>query len=130
MSKQLALIVEDAPEIAMIFSDILSMSGLATEIIADGDSAIRRLNELTPDIILLDMHLPRVSGHEVLQFIRMTERLSKTKVVAVTADVLRIPDIENLVDLTLIKPVTFDQISLLSTRLLKKDLPNTNTSPN
>jgi two-component system response regulator AdeR len=128
MSKPLALIVEDAPEIAMIFADILSLSGLETETIADGESAIRRLDVLTPDIILLDMHLPLVSGHEVLQFIRSTERLSKTKVVAVTADVLRIPDIENLVDLTLIKPVTFDQISLLSTRLLKKE--SSDTTPN
>jgi CheY-like chemotaxis protein len=129
MSKQLAFIVEDAPEIAMIFSDILSMSGLETEIIPDGENAISRLNDTTPDIILLDMHLPRVSGHEVLQFIRATERLAKTKVVAVTADVLRIPDIENLVDLTLIKPVTFDQISLLSTRLLKKETPENGASP-
>ncbi|MEP7288973.1 MAG: response regulator [Chloroflexota bacterium] len=114
----LALIVEDAPEMATIFAEILQMAGLATEVISNGQLAIAKLKEIVPAVVILDMHLPHVSGMDILKSIRADSRLALTKVIAVTADVLLIQDLEDLADLTLIKPVTFDQLSDLTTRLL------------
>jgi two-component system response regulator BaeR len=112
------LIVEDAPEIATIFAEILQMDGMKVEVIMDGALAMRRLETFTPNLILLDMHLPNVSGLEILAYIRGTERLKAVKVIAVTANALLAADLENQADLTLLKPVTFAQISELSLRIL------------
>jgi CheY-like chemotaxis protein len=120
----LALIVEDALEMAQIFAEILQIGGLETEIITDGQKAVARLREIVPAIIILDMHLPHVSGLDILKSVRADPRLAPTKVIAVTADVLFIRDIEDLADLTLIKPVTYDQLSQLAMRLLPASEPN------
>ena len=112
------LIVEDAPEIGAIFAEILEMDGMKVEVIMDGAVAMQRLEHYTPDLILLDMHLPNVSGLEILAYIRGSERLKAVKVIAVTANALLAADLEDKADLTLLKPVTFDQISDLSRRIL------------
>jgi CheY-like chemotaxis protein len=112
------LIVEDAPEIGAIFAEILQMDGMKVEVIMDGALALERLENLTPDLILLDMHLPNVSGLEILDYIRASERLKSVKVIAVTANALLAADLDDKADLTLLKPVTFDQISDLSKRIL------------
>lgn len=112
------LIVEDAPEIATIFAEILQMDGMKVEVIIDGALAMHRLETFTPHLILLDMHLPNVSGLEILAYIRATERLKAVKVIAVTANALLAADLENQADLTLLKPVTYAQISELSSRIL------------
>jgi CheY-like chemotaxis protein len=112
------LIVEDAPEIGAIFAEILQMDGMKVEVIMDGALALHRLETFTPDLILLDMHLPHVSGMEILAYIRESEHLKAVKVIAVTANALLAADLEDKADLTLLKPVTFDQISDLSKRIL------------
>jgi CheY-like chemotaxis protein len=112
------LIVEDAPEIGAIFAEILEMDDMKVEVIMDGALAMQWLASFTPDLILLDMHLPNVSGLEILAYIRGSERLKAVKVIAVTANALLAADLEEKADLTLLKPVTFDQISDLSRRIL------------
>jgi two-component system response regulator AdeR len=112
------LIIEDAAEIATIFAEILQMNGMKVELIMDGALAMERLNTLTPDLILLDMHLPKVSGLEILTYIRENPRLQKVRVIAITANALLTADLEDKADLTLLKPVTFSQISELSARIL------------
>ena len=119
MSQHLeVLIVEDAAELATIFREILEMNGMKVEVIMDGALALQHLQSFTPDLILLDMHLPNVSGQEILDFIRASERLKKVKVIAITANALLAADLDDKADLTLLKPVTFTQISDLSARIL------------
>jgi CheY-like chemotaxis protein len=112
------LIVEDAPEIATIFAEILRMDGMKVEVIMDGALALQRLHTFKPDLILLDMHLPNVSGLEILDYIRESPHLKGIKVIAITANALLAADLEAKADLTLLKPVTFTQISELSSRIL------------
>jgi DNA-binding response OmpR family regulator len=120
MSKLFALIIEDADELGELFGDILMASGLDAEVIGDGREAMDWLKEKTPDLVVLDVHLPNVSGMEILDYIRGEERLKKIKVVVVTAAVLMLKDVEEKADLTLIKPVSFTQIRDLTSRLLQK----------
>lgn len=118
-TQPLVLIIEDAVEIAAIYTEILEMNGMSVEHIADGAVALARLAGDAPDLILLDMHLPNVSGLELLSYIRESDHLKHTRVVAITANALLGQDLEEKADLTLIKPVNFTQINELTRRMLQ-----------
>lgn len=115
------LIIEDSKDLSGLFAEILEMNGAHAEIFTDGAEAMKRLAHDCPDLILLDMHLPHVSGMEILTYIRESAHLSAAKVVAITANALLINDLQDIADLTLLKPVSFDQISDLTSRLLNTD---------
>jgi CheY-like chemotaxis protein len=122
MSKQkLVLIIEDAPEIAEIFAEVLQSQGMNTGIVSDGALAMQAITEKSPALILLDMHLPNVSGREILTSIRANPQLAGTRVIAVTADALMAGSLSTEADIVLIKPVTYGQLSDLSKRLLLLD---------
>ena len=62
----LALIIEDDEKLATIFAQALRMASFETQIIRDGREANEKLNLLNPDVILLDLHLPGLSGDKIL----------------------------------------------------------------
>ena len=66
MSHPLALIIEDNQDQAEILAMALQAAGFETEIIQDGYEALRRLEAIVPDMVVLDMYLPRVSGTGIL----------------------------------------------------------------
>jgi two-component system phosphate regulon response regulator PhoB len=117
MNNPLALIVEDHKDIADIFAEALKEAEFEIEIIRAGDTALTRLAETTPDIVVLDLDLPRVSGSEILRHIRADERLAKTRVIIATAFPDLAVGLEEKADLVLIKPVSFSQLRDLATRL-------------
>lgn len=120
MSTPLALIIEDHEATALIFTTALQTAGYATETIASGELAEQRLLEVIPDTIVLDMHLPGISGEKLLAQIRRDERLKLTRVIVATADGALASGLRDHPDLVLVKPVSFDQLTLLSKRL-KRD---------
>jgi CheY-like chemotaxis protein len=65
--KKKILIVEDDHDIVTALRDRLETLGFQTVIAYDGISALKQLEEAHPDLILLDLHLPRMSGLEVLE---------------------------------------------------------------
>ena len=115
--KEFALIIEDDFDIGTIFAEALIMSGFKAEVIADGLVAMNRLHEVEPDVVILDLHLPNISGAEILHYIRQTERLKNTRVVVATADPRMADSIRPNATLVLDKPVTYQQLKLLTTRL-------------
>lgn len=120
MKKPLVLIIEDDIELSDIFSTVLQANGLETEIVRDGQFAIDRISTLMPDAIILDMHLPHVSGMEILSQIRKDPKLSSLKVIVATADVLLAQASDHKADMVLVKPVTYTQITTLTLRLTQK----------
>ena len=116
MSKPLALIVEDDKKLADIFS-ITLQTDFEIEVIADGRTAVSRLAEVVPALVVLDVHLPHVSGLDILQQIRADERLAKTRVIMATADGLRGVDVKGMADLVLLKPISPMQLHNLAMRL-------------
>jgi putative two-component system response regulator len=67
---QTALIVDDQPPIANALARLLHNEGLATDVVLDGQSALRALDRRPPDIVLLDVGLPDLSGLEVCRRIK------------------------------------------------------------
>jgi two-component system alkaline phosphatase synthesis response regulator PhoP len=64
------LIVEDEPAIAQVLADNLEGEGWAVEIAPDGTTATHRWRELNPDLVVLDVMLPRLNGLEVCRRLR------------------------------------------------------------
>jgi DNA-binding response OmpR family regulator len=117
MSDLFALIVEDETDLAIIFSKALQEAGFETQIVRAGDTALMWLTSTTPQIVVLDLHLPRVSGEEVLEQIRADERLAATKVIIATADPRMAETLQDRADLVLLKPIGFSQLRDLAARL-------------
>jgi DNA-binding response OmpR family regulator len=121
MTTPFVLIVEDDKKLSEIFSLTLQAAGFYTEQATDGALALSRLGEITPDLIVLDLHLPSVAGPEILRYIRGTDRLCKTRVILATADERLAETLDDQANLILLKPVSPEQLNLLVSRLLKQD---------
>jgi len=117
MDKPVALIVEDDRDIVALFRHVLDIAGYQTEIVLDGRDAMDRLGVMTPDIVLLDLQLPRVSGVEILKHMRSDERLLRVPVVVITAYAPIADSLPVEPDLLLLKPVDINQLSSLVQRL-------------
>jgi len=113
-----ALIIEDDPHLANIFSKALQAAGFETEIVSDGAAALAKLTGVQPDMVVLDLHLPNVSGKDILLKIKNDHRLAQTKVILVTADALLAESLRTISDLILIKPIGFHQLRDQAKRLL------------
>ncbi|HLA44640.1 MAG TPA: response regulator [Aggregatilineales bacterium] len=115
-----ALVIEDDADAAFISQKAMTDNGYDVTVITRGDEAAEQLKVLTPDVILLDLHLPNVAGIDLLKQIRSSEHLADTRVVLVTADPRTAQTLEHDADMTLLKPVTYSQVRGLVGRLLKK----------
>lgn len=113
----LALVVEDDEDLSFIFAEALRAAGYQPEIVRDGQVALERLEELTPVVVVLDLHLPHVAGTDILKKIRETPRLKGIRVVVTTADARLAEQTDKQADFVLIKPISFSLLRDLSSRL-------------
>ncbi|NNE57290.1 MAG: response regulator [Hellea sp.] len=79
------LIVEDNELNMKLFSDLLDAHGFETEQAREGLKAIKLAKSFRPDLILMDIQLPEVSGLEVTKWIKDDESLAGIPIIAVTA---------------------------------------------
>jgi CheY-like chemotaxis protein len=114
MDKALALVVEDSSILAVYFAKVLSDAGYEVEIAEDGQTAMNLLQTCTPDLILLDLNIPKISGEKVLAYIRTEERFADTRILAISGSATRASQVRGKVDLILHKPVEYKQLSRLS----------------
>lgn len=122
MTQPLALIIEDDPKLAFIFGEALRAAQFDIETIQDGRIAQTRLSETLPAVVVLDLHLPYVSGEVLLDYIRDDERLGRTRVIVATADALLGETLREAADLVLLKPISPLQLRDLARRLRPVDL--------
>ncbi|MGJ8564156.1 MAG: response regulator [Alphaproteobacteria bacterium] len=83
------LIVEDNELNMKLFSDLLDAHGYETSQAREGLKAISMAKEVKPDLILMDIQLPEVSGLEVTKWIKDDEELANIPIIAVTAFAMR-----------------------------------------
>ena len=79
------LLVEDNELNRDMLSRRLGRAGFETVIAEDGEQALERLAEMTPDVVLLDMNLPRIDGWTVCERVRANPQLAATPIIALTA---------------------------------------------
>src|SRR5712691_6862891 len=88
------LIVEDNDLNMKLFNDLLEAHGYFTLQTKDGVEALRMARQHRPDLILMDIQLPEVSGLEVTKWLKEDDDLRTIPVIAVTARVLVVDDVE------------------------------------
>lgn len=67
---QSVLVVEDEPNIVLSLEFIMKQAGFEVRIAGDGEAALDAMEQKRPDLILLDVMLPKFNGYEVCQTIR------------------------------------------------------------
>ena len=103
------LIVEDNAEMNSVYVDLFEYEGFQAEAIDNGREALARLETVVPDLIILDLHIPGVSGLEILDYIECESRFAQTHVVIMTADALAARELEGRVDRVLVKPIPYEE---------------------
>ena len=83
--KKTITIVEDEPFIIEALSFILEKEGFMVKSISDGAKAIEFIKDTEPDLVILDIMLPNVSGMKILEDIRSTKSISELPVLMLTA---------------------------------------------
>jgi DNA-binding response OmpR family regulator len=78
------LIVEDDPSMQSLLREAFESEGFMVMTASDGEEAIRKVEKVRVNIILLDIVLPKKDGFEVLQHIRMQEFLKNIPVILLT----------------------------------------------
>jgi DNA-binding response OmpR family regulator len=79
------LIVEDDDHIAMAIEWVLGREGLAHDRVATGRDALPRIRATRPDLVLLDVMLPEMSGHDICRDLRRDPSLADVRVLMMTA---------------------------------------------
>ncbi len=107
------LLAEDNPMNRELIRDMLEASGCEVIEADDGEEALRKLRETPPDLVLLDVQMPRLDGYAVLSHVRADPRLARLPVIALTAYAMR-GDREKVLaagfDGYVSKPVDFGQL--------------------
>jgi DNA-binding response OmpR family regulator len=88
---QTVLIVEDQPTFADALARLLTSEGLSTDVVLDGESALRSVDRRPPDIVLLDVGLPGLSGLEVCRRLKANSASRLIPVVLVSGSWGRAP---------------------------------------
>lgn len=83
--KHRVLVVEDEDNIAIALDYLMSREGYEHERIASGAGAVARIRATHPDLVLLDVMLPEVSGYEICQDVRLDPDLRDVKILMMTA---------------------------------------------
>jgi DNA-binding response OmpR family regulator len=79
------LIVDDEPNILLSLEFLMKKEGYAVFIARDGEEAFEIINKEQPDIVLLDIMMPKVDGYQVCEFIKNNEETAITKVIFLSA---------------------------------------------
>ncbi len=79
------LLVEDDAELASVYRARFEAEGFNTAWAENGENALARVVESKPDIILLDIMMPRVSGFDVLDILRNTPQTQHAKIIMMSA---------------------------------------------
>ncbi|PLX04861.1 MAG: hypothetical protein C0594_08750 [Marinilabiliales bacterium] len=92
------LVVDDTPTITDLMQDILSESGYNPILAGSGAVAKKQLNQVIPDIILLDIMMPEMNGYEFLEFLQSKKEYKDIPVIMVTAKT-NVEDVQKALDL-------------------------------
>ena len=83
--KPLVLIVDDSVTVRKVTSRLLERNGYEAQVATDGIDALEKLQEMLPEVIVLDIEMPRMDGFEVANHIRHNPRLQHIPIVMITS---------------------------------------------
>ena len=81
------LIVDDEPDVASLLNLMLKSKGYETITAGDGQEALEKARHEKPDLIVLDIMLPRLDGYKVARMLKFDEKFSHIPIIMVTAKI-------------------------------------------
>lgn len=84
-TKKKILLVEDDQALANVYKARLEIEGFETQWVGNGEDALAAAQKFSPDLILLDAMMPKISGFDVLDILRNTEGIRNIHVIMLTA---------------------------------------------
>jgi DNA-binding response OmpR family regulator len=84
MTKKI-LIVDDEPNIVLSLEFLMKKAGFEVAVAADGEEALAQVARFNPDLVLLDVMMPKKSGYEVCEALRADPARGAMKIVMLTA---------------------------------------------
>ena len=84
MSKKI-LIVDDEPNIVISLEFLMRREGFEVLVARDGEEALRNIKEQQPDLVLLDVMMPKVNGFDVCKQVRNDPALAGMRIIMLTA---------------------------------------------
>jgi CheY-like chemotaxis protein len=79
------LIVDDDNEITKMFSTYFNARGFTTEVVSNGENALATTLVFKPDLIILDVMMPKINGFDVLDILKNTPKTSYIPIIIITA---------------------------------------------
>lgn len=120
----LILVVDDDNGIVVTISGMLEMSGYKVAVAYDGEEALLKIKENIPDLIILDLMLPRLSGWEVCSRLRKDNKTSHVPVIMLTARITPEDELHGLdvgADDYISKPFKLDILEARIKALLRRN---------
>jgi len=84
--KRKILIADDDPTIRSLVTDIMGAQGYHVESVEDGQEAVKLLGQEKFDLVIMDVHMPRMEGPQALEVIRRTPGCEKVGVIMLTSE--------------------------------------------
>lgn len=104
------LVVDDNQDIRETLADLLTEVGYRVHTAADGQEALERLQETVPDVLLLDLQMPRLEGWDVLRIVSAEPRWSRLPVIVISGVADGQQPANPQVCAWLVKPLRLDQL--------------------
>ncbi|WP_372052912.1 response regulator (plasmid) [Tistrella mobilis] len=127
MENNLVLLVEDEPAIARILDGYLAREGFRTVQAADGETALQHHALLKPDIVLLDVRIPKIDGFAVLARMRQTSSTPVIMVTALADDIDRLSGLHLGADDYVVKPFNPQEVVARVKAVLRRTLDRPDT---
>jgi two-component system alkaline phosphatase synthesis response regulator PhoP len=84
-SRGRVLVVDDEPDLVRILQFGLQSAGYVVESAADGQEGLKKAREVKPDIILLDLMLPKLDGYKICRLLKFDERFKQIPIIILSA---------------------------------------------
>ncbi len=85
MARGSVLVVDDEPNIALSLEYLMKGQGFDVRVARDGEAALEALREATPNVVLLDVMMPKRDGYDVCQTVRATPEWRDVRIIMLTA---------------------------------------------
>jgi DNA-binding response OmpR family regulator len=120
MEKPQALIIDDDEMLATFFASAFEDANYEVCTVHDGRKALLYLDDHVPNVVVLDLQLPHISGERLLSFIREDARFEHTWVFVTSIEGTRVSYLHEQADIVLTKPVAYQQVVQLAERVHPK----------
>ena len=120
--RKTVLVVDDQPENRAVAIDMLSQLGFLTSEATNGHDALKKAEAIKPDLILMDIVMPKINGMEITRCLRQLPALENVPVIAISANAFATDEERYLaagMNAFLSKPIEFDRLLALMQNLLK-----------